>query len=531
MTHDTGGLAGTGDMRLQHSGLRLGSLFVLPLAFLAIGAYVRAVSGPFWLGTNFDPDYAYLINGQRLTVGLPVGHIDHPGTPVQMLAAAIIRLNGSAASDASRDVLARPEHYLMQLTLVMTILVSGALLMLGVAALRFSNSLSFALLAQTGPFLSGRVLARDTFRANPEPALIALALLLVSGAFFFGSGTRSFRGAFALCSGVVVGLGLACKVTFAPMLLLPLLCLQRGRDKWILIVSTAASFVFGTLPIVNVYPYFGRWLVGLLTHKGPYGLGDAGFIGVQNALTGARALLAAAPIFLVGAALGLTVLIWRSRPRYRVARKTEESATLRILAGLVCAGVTGASLVLKHPEPRYMISSLAVTGPLIVTGVNVLARNGFQQRRWVRRVPVALVAVLIVGQCFGFAAELRTVRAWRDQAARIDSTTAASFAGCAVVYLYRCSSPEFALSFGTHYGTGVDLRRELSAMYPRYYEIWNELGDWAGSLKWSEVVERNRCVVLRGGQGFSGMHLEAGLMAEPVLSGGESLYLLTRAGP
>jgi hypothetical protein len=126
---------------------------------------------------------------------------------------------------------------------------------------------------------------------------------------------------------------------------------------------------------------------------------------------------------------------------------------------------------------------------------------------------------------------LRALKTWRDQASRIDSMAKTTFADCALVYLYRCSSPAFALSFGTHYGHGTDLRPSLGQIYPGFLEIWNVPGDWAGPLKWDEIFERNACVVLRTSQDASALRLEARLNATPLVSGAESLYLLTRARP
>lgn len=48
--------------------------------------------GPFWLGTNFDPAYTYLLNSLRLAGLQPPKHVDHPGTTVHSVGAVLLRL-------------------------------------------------------------------------------------------------------------------------------------------------------------------------------------------------------------------------------------------------------------------------------------------------------------------------------------------------------------------------------------------------------------------------------------------------------
>ena len=88
--------------------LRNAALAALPLTFVAILFAMRASSLPFWQSFNLDPDYYYLLNGLRIVEGLAPTDVSHPGTPVQMLIAAVIKaLHPLASTDATVDAVLR----------------------------------------------------------------------------------------------------------------------------------------------------------------------------------------------------------------------------------------------------------------------------------------------------------------------------------------------------------------------------------------------------------------------------------------
>lgn len=105
-------------------------LLLLPPAIL-VGVYllVLRVTGPFFLAANVDPDYAYLFNGLNIAVGEAPEHTDHPGTPLQLLGAAWIRLLnlGKANGDIAVNTIVNSEDRLGQLNLLVFILLLGAL--------------------------------------------------------------------------------------------------------------------------------------------------------------------------------------------------------------------------------------------------------------------------------------------------------------------------------------------------------------------------------------------------------------------
>ena len=84
----------------------------LPLVIGLAALGIWEARGPFWLGTNQDPTYVYLLDSLRLAVGVPVVHVNHPGTPVLMLGAAGLSLThaGSEPEGLVAAVVGDPER-------------------------------------------------------------------------------------------------------------------------------------------------------------------------------------------------------------------------------------------------------------------------------------------------------------------------------------------------------------------------------------------------------------------------------------
>lgn len=131
---------------------------ILPICFIFYSIYLRKTEGPYYAGFS-DPSYIYLINSLNLAQfnGYGVGHIDHPGTPVQVFGAAVIRiiyLLKNLKDSLSEDVIYNPEYYLTELNLFSSILNAIGIFILGFTLFILSKSLLLSLTFQLISFLS-----------------------------------------------------------------------------------------------------------------------------------------------------------------------------------------------------------------------------------------------------------------------------------------------------------------------------------------------------------------------------------------
>ena len=90
------------------------ALLVVPAAYLAATAWMASELRPLWMGSSTDPTYPYVLNSLLVAEGRPPEQATHPGTPLQVLGAVVLRaahgLSGSGL-DLRRHVLTDPEYF------------------------------------------------------------------------------------------------------------------------------------------------------------------------------------------------------------------------------------------------------------------------------------------------------------------------------------------------------------------------------------------------------------------------------------
>ena len=104
-------------------------LWIIPALLLLMGSAMALKMYPLYSGWdhyNSDPAYAYLFNGLLLLDRHSPTHIDHPGTPVQMLIAVLVylqwfylKLVGTVNPDVVVAVMGAPEQYLLFISRVL----------------------------------------------------------------------------------------------------------------------------------------------------------------------------------------------------------------------------------------------------------------------------------------------------------------------------------------------------------------------------------------------------------------------------
>src|SRR5882757_4555174 len=58
----------------------------------AIGLFLASMEGPYYIKDRADPSYAYLFNALDIDQGFSPYVIHHPGTTVQLIGAAVLRV-------------------------------------------------------------------------------------------------------------------------------------------------------------------------------------------------------------------------------------------------------------------------------------------------------------------------------------------------------------------------------------------------------------------------------------------------------
>ncbi len=346
---------------------------------------------PYWV-IHYDPEMAYYQSGLDVAQGKLPFHTDHPGTPVQYLAAVAIKTFGDG-------VLQVPQ--VLMWTRVMLLALVSASVALMLATLFRSIPWPLGLAGVWTYYISGQAL-RYFDLVTPE------ALYLPATALF---ATAIWRQVFKppsrvalLVSGATLGVCVSLKFLFlawVPALaVLAWLDTRTGRGITRLINTAIAvggvclGFLMVTMPIAGTYDKMFSWLINLLTHDGAYGSGDLAwptFSDWLNALGSAVGSAKAWYLWSVALLTGCAFTIYAQRTGSD-GRQTDQGP-LRLLVFLSLAMILSHGLLVRGFAIRYLM-------PMAILGVLAFALllRLHNVRKWRLRtwLPLAIVSVLLV---------------------------------------------------------------------------------------------------------------------------------------
>jgi hypothetical protein len=468
-------------MMIPHSQSRAPLLLLfLPISLFVSGLILNSVRGPYWLGANSDPEYAYLLNALNLAQLHPVGHSDHPGTPVQILGAIILRAVYpllSQEEDLARAVLRDPEAYLNGMNATFLAINTGMLLALGIGSYRVTRSLGLALLLQLSPFLSATILMHGLTRVSPEPLLLCAVLLLLMVLVRIAFSHVPGQTTHAVYAALVAGFGIAAKLDFLPLVLIPLIALRSWLDRGLFIVGTSASFLVFTAPIMDRYGSLAAFAYRLLTRAGNYGTGSVGFTDRDTLWANAQTLASVDPAFLVilGVASGLIIVRLITK---RPGNGADSDTVLRMLVAVVSAQAIGFLVAAKYGKPHYLLPELCLISFTIMLFRQAADLLPSRAVRWCRAPAGAiLVGALIMAAGVSTAVRLVDVQQARNSYIQnyrtLRAMIEAAYSNHIRVTYYGASSPLFALFFGDQW-SGLRYGGLLREIYgPAYfYNVW-----------------------------------------------------------
>jgi hypothetical protein len=461
-------------------GLRFATFLVIPAIIAWMTLTIYTARGPSFTTNCPDPEYAYLFNALGIAEFHPPDHTDHPGTTVQTVGAVVLGaahvVRSPAALTLRDDVLTHPEAFLRVYQHALLAIYACVSVAAGWLVFRSTRRLVPALIIQATPFFSYQAVVGLT-RVDPEPLLLTAGIALSAGIFAMLSTPQRYPKRWAVGLGAVCGLGMATKVIFAPLALVPLVAFATMRQRIVYVLSTAAALVLGVLPMLPGLGRTLRWLWGMVTHTGDYGAGDKGLADwaaypghVWGLVTGEPLV---APIAVVAAVAGLLAL--RAGPR------TDPAASRRHRTLLAVVGTQLALLVIvgKQPRAHYLVPAISLCG-LTVALLWSLAAGEQAPGRSPKPRAIAATAAAVVLTIVAGVREWRIVGAqaaglvvYREHtlqvAARCDAQPDRS-----LVRAVRSSSPGAALHYGNLFA-GQRFSQDLRRLYPGV-AVW----DWTG---------------------------------------------------
>jgi len=465
-------------------------LLVTALAFtpIAAGWAFKTIVDPrpYWV-LNYDPELAYFYSSLRLARGERPLHVDHPGTPAQIVGAVLIKA-GRVDDTLSVDRFRRMAY-------VATLILDFAAVVL----------LLRTLLAKLGPLT--QIAAVWTYFAFPS-ALAYMTIWATESLFlFFGAIALVFAWRFfddpmpwsAFLFGASVGACVALKFTFLPWVVAVVVTLlfgtrgprtNRYRETLFAILGLCVGFLASTLPIWTQFDRVFSWLWRVLSRSGQYGSGQRGWPGVGAVVANLRSFVASAKGIHLWWLTAL-VVVWGA-----VIRSRREGHAIRrpLLATAILASTAmTASYVftVRDLEMRYLLPA-GLMGMVLFTMVWAI---GLPRSPVMVEAMASLGAGLLLGKAL--ALDLALHVAVVSEGITIHNAVHAQLGQAAtgadppiVIYSWRVPEPSFALRVEA----GDDSFRDLiSRRFPHDgdYDPWiREVHLPLGANRWDFLVIR-----------------------------------------
>jgi hypothetical protein len=305
-----------------------------------------------------DPDWSYLANSLLVAEGKTPQHVDHPGTPLQILGAIVYRVNylfSSREISLAEDVFTRPEHYLelgslAEFFLAMLALAIGAILFFHLRAGFF-----VAILAQAIFLSFPQTVLEEFLRFKPDLLIGALGFFFVAFVAYAREKKR-----FAALAGMFFGIGVALKFNFAPFVVAALFL---PKQKMRFFGGAIFAWVLSCWPMRTEYGKFFHFLWSVLTKDGSYG-GKPELFDVARMAHDFLRIFSVEPVllpYLVAVSLAV-LLLWCYR---------QKSPTWQLCFFPVLVIALNLLMVAKHPSSkeglaeRYLLPSFACLAAFI----------------------------------------------------------------------------------------------------------------------------------------------------------------------
>ncbi len=261
-------------------------LSLLPFFHLFMALVIRRHLGWIYL-SSLDPEYFHYLGGIALADGrLDTGYMDHPGTPLQLLIALAARMMYwfSGGGSFLADTVQNPEQYLFAGFVLLSLLFVPAMYLLGKKALDYSGNIWIALSLQIAFFVNSNLIDTSARIVPENIMLIPLSfIVLLVLRYIYNKNHKKLN--YPLLFGLLVGWGIASKLSFTAFFVVPLFVLPNWRKR-IYFSGFALLFFFAfAFPVLSNMEHFLSWSGNMFMHSGKWGSGESSVIDLSQFTT------------------------------------------------------------------------------------------------------------------------------------------------------------------------------------------------------------------------------------------------------
>jgi hypothetical protein len=486
-------------------------LLILPSILALTAASLWYTQGPYWISNNSDPEYLYLLNSLAMTQSEQTGTTGNPGTTLQMLGAAVLKithsLDLSEKDNLEFAVLKNPEFYLTVINIVLVAFNVLMLFILGLITFHVTKNIWLSLLLQFSPFLSNTLLTDSLPRVSPESLLLCTGLLFVLILIKMAHDKNLPESAnrYTIILALVSGFGVATKLTFIPLLIIPLLIFPKLRNKIGFLILTGLGFILWTWPVISQYKILIGWYYKILTHTGFYGFGNPGILDTGIYLRNIINMLLLNPLFflILVFSIGFILISGLSfAGKDKPGRKNPwHDIFFRLLVAVTLAQLFAVAIAAKHFIGRYLLPVMSLTGFMIFLIFVYLRQLDCFKRVSIKKIYMLAGVIILMGFSWRIA-DIKSLITWhmqiRNEAFAINQILDNEYKDYLKIRVYRCSSPVCALAFGNFYVNNGLFSESLQKIYGDVY-FFNELNSgangnfhtWTSGLSEDNVLKEN----------------------------------------
>jgi len=470
-------------------------LFIIPLILLFV---CLKIERPKY---GCDPEYAYLLNSLNNAYFNAAGHIDHPGTTLQVFGAVVLRtahlFDFSSDDDLQTAVLKNPDHYVEILNKILLLLNIFIFIYVGFVVYKYSQNIWISFIVQLTPLYSGVIVEFLATKVTPELFLSIASVLLLAQLIKYNYEPGKNINKKIILFSLISGFGVATKVNFIPIIIIPLIVLPSIRNKFLYFIGTIISFMIFTIPIMSQYNTFYQWITAMLTHKGIYGGGESGFIDIVTYIPNIKYLLEYDPAFSITLVISFLVIIVSLL--FNLFNKKKMSISLKILIALVISQILDILIVAKHVNGYYLYPSFCLFGGnlfFIIICIKQLCNDLAYKLKW----QIQIFSVLIILATSLYITPIIKKIIYSYKLNRYDYNVCNQLIQKSYNnYTKICSSPYSfvkysALYFGNVYSKRQNLQT-LNDLYPKYKNIY----DWnTDTITIVDLLKKNKNIALIG---------------------------------
>lgn len=342
-------------------------LLLFPVFYGIASLYFRLILDDPSL-RSVDPDYVYFMSGLNIAEGhIKVGHIDHPGTPLQYLVAFVFRVIywlRTSSFSFTEDVLRNPDLYLSMVNLTINLIISVVLFAAGKTVTKKTGSVLYGMLVQTIPLVSV-ILYEIIGRVSPEQIL---CLPVIAMTVFMIGHTAGKKEQFSPTElgllSLIIGFGLSIKLTLLPVFIIPWIVVKSWRLKILVTLLSVIFFLIIAFPVTLQLERFWTWTKDLFFHSGQYGTGSKNILDAslfsENFAQMIRLQIHFTILWFILLVTALFTLI-----RFRKQATSEPFRYGVYAIAVLLTVILQAVMSAKHYAPRYFMPAL-MFGPLMI---------------------------------------------------------------------------------------------------------------------------------------------------------------------